>query len=255
MGYSILGLPCCCKAQDDGGGGGGSPVPICQELCDCIDSDRYEGLEITSASYYGTQFSLSGFNLPQRPNNNYELALVSVTQISSSVNKCVLCGNRCSLAVAFKLDVQLDVSASNCVGNTCALFHNVVLGSMPRTGSTGDDYPMNVSVGCQCCYNSGLQFSGPSAGLISYPDYLVCSNGGDAGFGDLYVYFIVDTSSSDYPSNMNSGCGNFSEPYVIRLVAKHQNSVPFSGCSADLISDPADDPFTIEITLSPKTAS
>ena len=50
--YSMLQVPCCCKADDDDdGGGGGDPRPICDDLCDCIASGRYEGLDIVGASY------------------------------------------------------------------------------------------------------------------------------------------------------------------------------------------------------------
>ncbi len=254
--YSMLQVPCCCKADDDDdGGGGGDPRPICDDLCDCIASGRYEGLDIVGASYSGTQFSIAPA-VGNRWIDDYRLSLVEVRVMESYTTPCFQCGD-CKLHVRFEADIRLEVTSSACVGDDCTSLPGsgtVQLSGVPLTSTTGGGLGSTITIGCDCCFPNAFNFLPTFGAGLNWDGILVCSNGDAVGRDEAYGSFSQRGEEFyDLPAEVFPDCGEFATPMKIQYTVDKGFTNQFSNvCQGDITTDPPTDPFVVELTLQPK---
>jgi hypothetical protein len=214
---------CCCGD----GGGGGTVESLCGAsgtFADCVFNDEYLGLEITSASYTGSQFSIFP-GQTQRYNNDYTLALSSVTAGTPSVVKCP--ATYVLARVSFDVEIELTLASSSC--SLCS-------GVFPSV--TTQIFQLSVVIGCQCGSPFSSYFPATTPALNGWESHRCVTT--PKTFG------ILGQSSSSYTGNFVTPCGLLDGTNYKRFKMYADVSVPSAVCAADLTTTPPSDPFEVQ---------
>jgi hypothetical protein len=197
-------------------------------FANCVFNDEYLGLEITSASYTGSQFSINS-SQTQRYNDNYTLALSSVTAGTPSVVKCP--ATNVLAIVNFEVVIELTVASSSC--SACS-------GAFPSVSTA--TFNKSVAIGCQCSFPFGTVYI-PGVRTSANWDSHRCSPSTPLTYGTL-----VHTTSN-YTGDFVTPCGLLDGTNYMRCRVDAETTVPGNTCSADFTTTPPSDPFEVQFNF------